>query len=122
MSGGLPVQEFGVQGFPTIKLFVDGKVVEDYQVRAHRRRRAAADTQRALMQGHPTLARSSTRRNGADTLWQRPAAATPVVAVGALDRSNLPQFDSCLGAARHRQGGCGARRAGATPSPSWTTA
>ena len=34
--GFAPVQEFGVQGFPTIKLFVDGKVVEDYQVRAQR--------------------------------------------------------------------------------------
>jgi len=36
MLGLAPVQEFGVQGFPTIKLFVDGKVVEDYQVRAQR--------------------------------------------------------------------------------------
>ena len=37
---GLPrvVQEYGVKGFPTLKLFVDGKLVEDYQVRAQRTR------------------------------------------------------------------------------------
>lgn len=32
------MQEYGVKGFPTLKLFVDGKLVEDYQVRAQRTR------------------------------------------------------------------------------------
>lgn len=95
-----------MQGFPTIKLFVDGKVVEDYQVRSQRGvllrtlRALARSFARALC--HPHLPWSSARHNGTDALLQRPAAATAVAAVGAhLLRSNLPQPVPAVDVARH---------------------